>query len=384
MAYVPRAYQMLEEMESSLADDLWDAELACVLGNRLAEEKWFLDRTWTGKQEWRVQRLNLKPRVATAFAVDVHKNILGLLGLIPGIGFPVQLGTILTDPGVTPNLLPRDKFMIRVFRPHDNDPRGTSMIRPAYTAWNLKMQLWGEYLKWLTQFASPSLIGTTPQGAMATPKLDSNGNPILVGGVAQLIYPEQLLADNMADLKNSQVLAAPFGTEIKPIEMRGQGAPFINAFMFLDSQITQAIQHQSLTTTSAQYGTRAQASVHQDVASTVVRQGKKAVARMVRWDILRRWIRYNDGPEYQCLAPQVSLGETDEQNMAAKATAFAALVTAGFVDTSQYEGMDREIDLPARAPGWQQRMAQAQAAARPQPTGHTPGQSDNPTGARNA
>jgi len=380
VAYVRRAEQMIEEMESSIDDDLWDLELACALGNRVAEETWHLDRTFTGRQEWRIVRLNLKPRVTTAFAVDVHKNILGLLGLIPGIGFPVQLGTILTDPAVTPNLLPRDKFVIRTFRPRDNDPRGTSMVRPAYTAWNLKMQLWPEYLKWLTQFASPSLIGTTAMGAQVTVKQDEEGNPVLdANGNPVLVYPEQLMADALADLKNSTAVAFPFGAEVKPIEMRGQGGPFLNAFHFLNEEITQAIQHQPLTTTSAQYGTRSQATVHENVADTIVKQGKKAVCRMIRWDILRRWIRYNDGPEFAPLAPMVSLGDTEAQNWSPKATAIAQLQTAGYLDTSQMPGLDQELGLPVRAAGWEQRMAKANAAQ----SGHIPGQSDNPSGARN-
>lgn len=376
--------RMWAEMETDPDDVLWNLEEACVGGNKVAEKKWVLDKVVGPEPMWRIERLNVKPRETTAFAVDAMKNIIGLLGLVPGIGFPVQIGTILIDPGKQPNLLPRDKFVLRIFRPRDNDPRGTSLVRAAYTAWNMKMELWGEFLKWLSQFASPSIIGFTAPGAQMVPKTDSEGNPVLDGnGNPTLLSPEEIMANALADMKNSTAASFPFQSQVTPIEMRGQGAPFINAFKFLDGQITQAIQHQSLTTNDSQYGTKAQASTHEDVADTIAKQGKKAILRTVTWDILRPFIRYNLGEAALPLVPQLSLGETQEQDFAAAATAISALQTAGYLDISQYPGLDEILNLPERASGWEKRMADAQAAAQPTPMGHQPGQSDNPAGARN-
>jgi phage gp29-like protein len=149
--------------------------------------------------------------------------------------------------------------------------------------------------------------------------------------------------------------------------MRGQGAPFINAFKFLDSQITQAIQHQPLTTQESAYGTRAQANVHENVADTIAKQGKKGVVRTTRRDMIVPFVRYNYGEAALPYAPIASLGETEDQDWSAVAAGIAQLQMAGFLDISQYPGLDEKLSFPARTAGWEQRMAAVAAAAKPQP-----------------
>jgi hypothetical protein len=287
-------------------------------------------------------------------------DVKGILGLVPGIGIPVLVGTILTRPDRQPNLLARNRFMIHTFRPIDSDPRGSSIARAAFTPWNLKQQLWGEFLKWLTQFASPSIIGVLSENATPDVMRDSNGNVILgPDGKPVTIEPADLLATALASLKNSTALALAPGTEVTPIEMRGQGAPFITAFRFLSEQIATAILHQTLTTQSAKYGTKAQASVHQDVLMTLIRQAKASLIGCIRRDLLRNWIRWNWG-EYPAdyLIPRVSLGYTEQQDFATELTAISGAYSTGFLDDSQKPGLDRRLQLPTRRPLSEEEIAQ--------------------------
>jgi hypothetical protein len=165
---------MFAEMDTPLDEVLWDMLSAVALGNRIAEQVYAI-QPFGGTLLLMLIALRVKPRQALAFVVDPFLRVQGLLAQLPGKPSPVSQGSIV-NPALLPNILPRGKFAVLSFRPKNGDPRGTSVLRPAYTAWNLKGQAQIEHLKYLVQFASPSLIGTTPQNATRTPVLDSAGN----------------------------------------------------------------------------------------------------------------------------------------------------------------------------------------------------------------
>jgi hypothetical protein len=93
----------------------------------------------------------------------------------------------------------------------------------------------------------------------------------------------------------------------------------------------------------------AAASVHQDVLSTLIRQGKKAVERMIRNDILKPFIRYTFGEAMVALTPTVTLGNVEQQDFSSMATAIAALTTSQYLDPSQFPKLDQLLNLPPRA-----------------------------------
>lgn len=341
--------KVIDDLDPSMDDTLWSMLDACAFGNKVAELNWSDETTYSGMQHLRLTSIKVKPRRSTAFVVDTYLNVLGLVARIPGIGVPVQTGTILAiaDPGQLENLLPRSKFAVLTFRPKDNDPRGTSILRPANTAWWNKMQTWPEYLKYLAQFASPGLIGFTPENAEASPALDSNGNPI----AGTIIYPEQSMVNTMSAWKNGAALAFPYGTLVTVVQSQGEGRAFLAAFDEYDRQISKAILTQTLATGEGQHQARAAASVHQDVLTTLVRQGRRAVVRMLRRDVLQQMLRLNFGAQAaQELCPKISLGNTEQQDWASRANGIAALATAKYLDPSQFPEIDTMLDLPARDP----------------------------------
>jgi hypothetical protein len=171
-------------------DVLYEMLDALAFGNKIAEQIYDLDRDDDGKPRLFIKALKIKPRVSTAFVVDAYQNVLGVLALLPGRGYPVVTGSVIGDPSKIPNLLPREKFAIFPWNAHDGDPRGTSLLRAVYNPWWLKIQVWGEYAKYLAQFAGPSLIGYTAPGQVAVPPMDALGNPI---PGAPLITPEQAM-----------------------------------------------------------------------------------------------------------------------------------------------------------------------------------------------
>jgi len=342
--------RVLDDIDPSMDDTLWGMLDAVAYGNKVAELNWDDDRTHTGMRHLKLVSIKVKPRRSTAFVVDTYLNVLGLVARIPGVGASVQAGTMLAiaDPGQLENILPRSKFAVLTFRPKDNDPRGTSILRPANTAWFNKMQTWPEYLKYLAQFASPGLIGFTPEGAQALPPTDGAGNAI----PGPLIWPEQLMVDTLTQWRNGAALAFAGGSSVTVVQSQGEGRAFLQAFDEYDRQISKAILTQTLATGEGQHASRAQASVHQDALTTLVRQGRRAVIRMLTRDVLRQMVRFNFGERAALeLTPKVGLGNVEQQDFGTTANAIAALTTAAYLDPSQFPALDTFLGLPVRDPG---------------------------------
>lgn len=351
-----RAQAMLDRMESPLDDVMWAMLDASVFGNKVAEICNVLEeedgRTWL-----RIRAIKPKPRKAIAFVVDPYLNLLGFVGARPGQVSPTTSSAL--RPGDA-EILPRDKFAVLTWRPQDHDPRGTSMLRPAYEAWWRKRQMFPQYLKYLTQFAGPSLWATAPPGVAVQPVTDGVGNPVTGDGdpfdpaITPLPDDEDQVAQQddllnvLLEFQSGTALALPAETELHTIEMQGNGEAFLACFSEADSQITHAVLTQQLATETPGQQARAAAQVHQDVLDTLVRQGKRAVVRMVRNDILKPWVVRNWGEGAAEMTPQVSLGTTERQDLAALMNAVAALARIGYIHPSQLPYVDTLLGLPAR------------------------------------
>ena len=239
--------QVISDLPLGLDNILWNMLDALAFGNKVAEQVYTMDATYTGRQQVILRALKVKPTKSVAFVVDSFNNVLGLLGLIPGVAFPVQVGTYLVSPQNVPNLLPRDKFAILTFRPKDADPRGTSILRAAYDPYNAKTRLKQQYLKYLSQFASPSLVGTLSPDTLPQPAVDATGTPIRnADGSIQMLLPRDAMMSSLTQFQNGTAIVIPGGSTVEPIQMAGNGEAFQDAFRWYDQQIVKAILHQTL------------------------------------------------------------------------------------------------------------------------------------------
>jgi hypothetical protein len=367
----------LDGLETPLITVLYDMLSAAAYGNRVAELVYGLQKGGADDGRLVLTHIKPKPRSTYAFVVDVHQNIVGILGLIPGIAYPVLVNSILGDPEKVPNLLPRSKFAVLTHRPKEGDPRGTSLLRAAYTPWWAKMQTWGDWLTYIAQFASPSLVGMTPEGAQKQEQLDSAGAPVLdEDGATIWIEPETAMLTALQGFRNGSAIALPFGSTVQPIQMSGEGAPFLQAIDQCNEEINWAVTGQSLATNEGQHQARAAASVHQDIMDLGVAYLKRITEAMIRRDILRPLVRYNWGDEALALVPSVSLSETPEQDLANDARAFAAV---GYqISPEQSPAIDARLGLPERSPESVRQAIERQQAA-PEP-GKQPGEGGGKAG----
>ncbi len=341
--------RVIADLATPIDNVLWNMLDALAFGNKVAEQVYAVEASPSGARQVVLRALKVKPRRSTSFVVDAFNNTIGLLGLIPGVGFPVQVGTYLTSPQSQANLLPRDKFAVLTFRPKDSDPRGTSLLRAAYDPFNAKTRLKPDYLKYLSQFASPSLMGVLPQNAQPGEAMDAAGATLyLPNGQPKRILPRDALQSALVNFRSSTALVVPFGTEVTPIEMAGNGQAFLDAFNWYDRQITTAILHQTLATMEGEHQARAAASVHQDVLATIVRQAKAAVETMLRRDVLTPLVRYNYGDKALRLVPYVTLGQVEQQDVAGLWGAAAQLKSSGYLSDDQLPAVDELINIPVR------------------------------------
>jgi hypothetical protein len=275
-------------------------------------------------------------------------NVLGILGRIPGQPLGVQAGMLLTDVQHLPNLLPRSKFAVLTSRPVDDDPRGTSLLRPAFSPWQAKVEMQREFVKYLSQFAVPSVIAhSAPQAqrvqaknADGTLQVDAFDNPVM-------ITPEEALFLGVQSLRNGSVLVLPSGAEVDLAFSNGDGSAFLNAFQMYNAEIAKAITNQTLATEQAEYQARAASATHKDVLDSTTQQLQRPPARVLSHDVLRTWALLN-GYDVTLL-PTVSLSATEGEDRAALMVSYAAMSRAGLIDDSQYAGIDEQVGAPKRA-----------------------------------
>lgn len=372
---------VLDNLQIALDDVLWDLLGAIAVGSRVAEEVWDLQPATSyalpgtspvakTRELMILAALKPRPRRSTAFVVDPYMNVVGLLAREQ----PGQLvnSNVVTDrPQQLPNLVPREKFAVLTFRPQNADPRGTSGLRPAYTPWWAKMQIWPEFLRYLAQFASASVY------AVASEAATTQGIPVLQpDGTTQIRPATEVLRDALLDYKNGTALAVPYGTLLGALQAVGNGEAFHRGFTFADEQITIAVLHQTLATREGQHQARAASEEHANTLETLQRQLKRGVCQMVRRDILKPLVEYNYGPDAaRQLTPTCSLGTVEQQDWATDAAAVAKLAASDYIDPSQFAGIDARLGLPARTP--EEIAARTERQSQPPPVAQPPAGQDD-------
>lgn len=341
------AMTMFDNLDTPI-DQVCDNMLdAAAYGNKVAELIWDFQNV-DGDTRLNLTGIKPKPRNVTAFVVDAYMNLLGLLYQSPDRPFsPVLPGSsyVSSSQFAPETILPLEKFVVLTFRPHDGDPRGSSILRPAYKPWTVKQQIYPEYIKYLAQFAGPSIIGFTAEDSDQLPLTDALSNPDT--DQTNSLTPEEEMATALENFQNGTVAVFPAGADVKPIQMVGEGKAFLSGFAHCDQQIVTAILTQTMATQESEHMARAAAQVHQDVLDTLIKQGKKIIIRMFQ-AILRRWIRYNWGDFLLPLCPVVTLGSAEQRQIPSLMASVAQLQGTGYFAPEQMPGVDRMLGLPVR------------------------------------
>lgn len=287
-----------------------------------------------------LDRMKVKPRRSVAFVVDGYMNVLGLAAAQPGVRYTSTVASQALKPE---DLLPLSKFAILTFGEADEDPRGQSILRTAYNAWWMKMQTWGEYLAYLTRFASPSIALFMPEDAQTYKQLNEDN-------VEEEIDPWTQAETALQALKGGSYGIFSFGSTLQPIEMSGEGGAFTTAIDLFNREISKAILLQTLATMEGKHQARAASSTHENVLDMVIGYVKTALEEFIKDQIWKPAIEINYGPEFLHLCPNPSLGTDSPSDNKDMYAAVAALEKAGYFTPEQKQWIDANIlSIPPRA-----------------------------------
>jgi phage gp29-like protein len=198
------------------------------------------------------------------------------------------------DPQGLP--MPADKFWtFAVGADHDDEPYGRGLAHWLYWPVLFKRNGMKFWLYFLERFASPTVIGTHPAGA-----LDPERKKLLEACQA---------------VKQDAAVVVPEGTQIALLEaVRGGAGSYPELVAAMDAAIAKIVLSQTMTTDSG--SSRSQAEVHMDVREEVVKGdadlvcssfNRQVIARLCRWNFgegvtpPRVWRRTEAAPDLEAL-----------------------------------------------------------------------------------
>lgn len=323
--------QPLEEILNDMLDFL-------PFGHKLAEKVYESDG---GRMV--LKKLRTKPRKSYGFVVTKYMDFVGIL--------PAVNGYVSTSSEVdSKNVIPREKFFLLSFAPKNGDPRGTSLIRAAYNAWYMKQQTWPQYLKFLSQFGTPSIVGFLPQDAGEIEVIDELGNAVVDddGNVVTKQAAEMML-EQLLKFANGTAIVLEHGADFDLIQSQGDGGAYVKAFDIYDRQMTKAIMIAVRATMEAEHGSKADSGTAQDIVAEFAQSIQRKVEVGFYRDIILPTVRMNFGDEAaEKYCPYMSLSDVAREDVVAVGNMIANLARADMVHSSQLPGIDAKLNLPER------------------------------------
>jgi hypothetical protein len=339
--------RQLRKMARSTHAVLWEGLEAIQYGSSMIEIV-YEDAIEEGRPILRLKDLKTRSRKNYAVVVDRHFNILGAVSAEAGSVTPgVYSGSTSPDPA---SIIPREKFLLLTLQSKNSDPRGVSLIRPAWNAYYLKTQIWPAYLRFLIQFATPSLVGYTPEGAEDVQSVDSDGNLLYSSDGSPLSIPaEEDMLNTLLGFQNGTVAVLKGGSKLDLVQSVGHGEAFSAAVDLFDRQIAMAILKTHRTLLEAKHSSKADSESAADITDVFVSGLREVIAQAFERDVIYNLVAINYGVDVaDKFAPEVSLKSMPKQDFSKSADAIAKLWTAGYLHSSQVAGADAMIGLPER------------------------------------
>ena len=314
---------------------------ALAFGNAVSEIDWEVatEGPLTGKII--IDRLRLQRPEDYAFVVDRWGEVYGVAPVGQAGVFP--LGNLIPLLETTPNfikgIVPRYKISLWTWDMQATDPRGTSILIPAYIGWWSKQRTIEEWSCWLARYSQPSLWATPGPNAVPSCVVAPNGHQTIT-------QPTEALLQALIQFKSASVLALPYGSELNMLQATGSVEPFLKSIEAWDRQITRAILGQHLATSEGENQSRSAAEIHALVLRQLIGSVRGFMARMIQEEIINPLVEanYPDLPDE--LYPLVNLGDSD--GFPPTVTEIAVLFQSGYFSEDQLPIIDKMLGLPVR------------------------------------
>lgn len=315
-----------------------------TFGNAVSE----IDFTWLDKGKYKnhlvIEGLRLQEPEDFGYIVDRWGEVYGVApkGAAAAMSFPIANYVPITTTGIAtslPGSVPIYKLSMWAWDKRGTDPRGISVLDPAYIAWWGKQRAIEEWSCWIGQFARPSLWGTPGPDAIAQCIVDPRT------GRETITQPTELLLAAMQNFQSASIMALPFGSQLHLLQASGGAAPFIDSISLFNREITRAILGQHLASNEGQGQSRASTDVHSKVLRMLINSLRRFVARKINNDIIEPIIHGNYG-DVGDLMPVIDLA--DGEGWMPTVTEVAVLMQAGYFSIEQLAKIDRLLGLPTR------------------------------------
>lgn len=310
---------------------LWELLYAIHAGFRITEIEWRTLETGPFAGQWGFSSFGAKPARQIGFDMDAETMMpRGITAYTPSLGYRYS---------------PIEKVLRYTYAPHNGLPHGQGVGRAAYKhSWSLDFlyRFWNICLE---VFGSPFIMAKAPKQAIA--------------------FARQILKE----IRQGAPGVVPDDVDAQLVEMTGQGAAaFLKAADHHIQEIGKLYTYAALTSGEGERtGSRALGSVHQDTQSYGLGGRREDVESVIKFQLVRRWVRYNYGEALLYLAPTISLGETEETDVERLSKSFERLVNAKVL--GPFESQIREsMGLAPLDPEDRERMEKIWADPDPAPS----------------
>lgn len=315
-------------------------KLFLTYGTSMIEHQISYGETFAGINGWNVDYISPVSIEDYRLVADNFNKVVGAVPYAYGFSLYQQIsGYLPLDVTNTlTGIIPKEKFTLFAFNRTGQDPRGSSVLTPAYPSWWLKQQLLLEFSAYIKRFA-PVVYGIVSSTAIPTIKK--------VAGKDTLVNPVDELSMALRQLKNGAVTSLAHGTEVGVIDLSKSGEFFINAIKLLDLQSARAVTKQHLASGEGEHQARSASEVHQDILILGIKEIKQFLTRMFRLGFARTWTILNFGKQFGFLAPIPSFGRGN--GLPLSVDDVIKLHSTGYLTEEQYPQTDGILDLTPRA-----------------------------------
>jgi hypothetical protein len=264
----------------------------------------------------------------------------------------------------------RDHFMLMAWRPKSGDPRGTVLIRPCYTPFNTKLQVYPDYGQYLKTYASPSVV------LIAGPEMEDKDVRDPVSGNLTTVTVQQQMVNAGKSFRNSSVLGLPHGCQAMFPNFNGGGRDFVDGLDRIDRELFQTVILSARPLQEAQHGSKADSESGLDVFGMAVSQVRNPMKAAFRRDFLKRYVTLNWGPQIAAEHTPFCEFGIAEHISPDLMKAFADAWTKGLFVESHRPTIWSKLGFPT-PPGWKPGPEQPRKGQDPKPDPE-PGQDPEP------
>lgn len=331
----------------TLPIDQWRAEqlrYSLGFGNAVTELDWDVWEKGQYKDHFIINRLRVQEPENYGFLVDRWGEVYGVVPLGQAAGIIYPLGNLIPVPekGIKElkGAVPRYKLSVWTWEQKGTDPRGTSMLIPAFIAWWNKQRAMEEWSCWLGRYSQPSVWATPGPDAVPLCITNPDGSQIIT-------QPTENLLQALLNLKSASVLALPYGSVVNMLQASGSAEPFIQSIDLWNKEITRALLGQHLATGEGGGGSaKSAAEIHAVILRQLIGTISMFMVRNIEQDIVKPLIEANYG-DVGRLMPVISLG--DSAGFPLTATEIAVLFQTGYFSEDQLKKLDKMLGLPVRS-----------------------------------